>query len=140
MINTNLNEEKLGKGVYNRLSNVNEEEKLSKINNINLGDSQYDPQLDFDDFRNRAQTIRSSKININKNPFGSKILKNDSIYLDNNLNSSYLNNNLNQSNNSSINNNINNRVNNQINPNRRKTLSHNLYKSVNINQNNNNKI
>ena len=82
LINTNLNEEKLGKGVYNRLSNVNEEEKLSQINNINLGDSQYDSQLDFDNFRNRAQTIRGSKININKNPFGSKILKNDSIYLD----------------------------------------------------------
>ena len=60
LVNTNLNEEKLGKGVYKRLSTrIEEEEKLSQTNNILFVDSKCDISLDNEDnYRiQRAQTV-----------------------------------------------------------------------------------
>jgi len=111
LINTNLNEEQLGKGVYKKLSEgLDDKTNLSK-SNIFFDESQFSIPFDFnEDFKKRKTQSVYIKNNENNNPFAPKVKKNDisSINLKNsnlsNLNSSRS---INVINNNIINNNIN---------------------------------
>ena len=71
LVNTNLNEEKLGKGVYRKLSSANDDEILSQTN-INVFDNSQS-KIDLDNSESfskpRAQTVLMKR---NINPFGPK--------------------------------------------------------------------
>ena len=70
LINTKLNEEKLGQGVYRKLSSgMFEEEKLCQSNFI-YEDSPFDAQFfPYSNRINRSQTIESFKSDKNTNKF-----------------------------------------------------------------------
>ena len=151
LMNTNLNEEKLGKKIYKKLSSgMIDESKLSK-NNI-LDDSEsYNPFDNTENFQKfRAQSVYDKK---NNNPFGPKceindlnISNNNNNIIDNNMNNNINNNIDNKINNININdtkNNINNINNNNINNNDIININsnNNIHKSINkniINENINN--
>ena len=155
LVSTNLHEEKLGEGVYQRLSSENEDELLSQINNknnINFGDSATH-QADLDNFRTikRAQTIAGKCNNNIKNLFGKALIKNDNSLLDNNiLDVSHLNNSkVNQSNTfieNQVNDNRIKRINQNINNNCNRTeiidknINNNLLKNLNFNKRKKNDI
>ena len=133
LVNTNLNEGKLGKGVYRRLSIGNEEEKLSQSNNIIL-DSQNDILLDNEDFRTqRAQTV-FSKNRDNNNQFQNEINENMSNNLKNSIVNKSINNIKRRGSINSINSNLSKKVKNNS------RINNNISKSININNNNNNEI
>ena len=123
LINTNLNEEQLGKGVYKKLSGgLDDKMNLSK-SNMFFDDSEFSIPFDYnDDFQNRKTQSVFFKNNDNINPFGPKVKKNDISNIDNNINNKKINlknsanNNISNLNNSRsinvINNNI---INNNIN-------------------------
>ena len=69
LVNTKLNEEKLGQGVYQKLSNeMVEEEKISQSNFI-CEDSQFEGQFELYNNRQRSQTISAIKSDKYKNKF-----------------------------------------------------------------------
>ena len=123
LINTNLNEEQLGKGVYKKLSGgLDDKMNLSK-SNMFFDDSEFSIPFDYnDDFQNRKTQSVFFKNNDNINPFGPKVKKNDISNIENNINNKKINlknsvnNNISNLNNSRsinvINNNI---INNNIN-------------------------
>ena len=78
LINTNLNEEQLGKGVYKKLSGgLDDKMNLSK-SNMFFDDSEFSIPFDYnDDFQNRKTQSVFFKNNDNINPFGPKVKKND---------------------------------------------------------------
>ena len=150
LVNTNLQEEKLGEGVYRRLSAENDDEILSQINNMNNTnfDNSTVPQADLDNFitRKRAQTTAGKCNNNIKNPFGQAVMKNDNSLLDNNiLDGSHLSNKKINLTNAFIENQVNDnkieRINQNINNNCNRTqitdknINNNLLKNTNININ-----
>ena len=156
LVNTNLNEEQLGKGVYRRLSlaidDDDEEVKLYETNdNIIFDDSQSKIPFDIDNNirKSKAQSIYSKNIN-NENPFDKINNINDNIEesnLNNNVNTNIQNVNNEIINNSTIiyNNksNLSKILNPQISNSVRKSNIKNiinkksiLSKSININDNN----
>ena len=92
LINTNLNEEQLGKGVYKRLSGgLDDKMNLSK-SNMFFDDSELSMPFDYNnDFQiGKTQSV-FFKNNENINPFGPKVKKNDISNIDNNINNKNIN-------------------------------------------------
>ena len=92
LINTNLNEEQLGKGVYKKLSGgLDDNINLSK-SNIFFEDSELSMPFDsIDDFQKRRTESVFVKNNKNINPFGPKVKKNDISNINNKINNKSIN-------------------------------------------------
>ena len=137
LVNTNLNEGKLGQGVSKKLISELEEEKLSQSNYNAFNESQSNFDLDNPESyrKKRAQTVLLKK---NNNPFDSKIGINNISPNNTNFNNSIINNDI--MNNTTINKNklkssINSTINNELYGGINKSINNKLNGSININNN-----
>ena len=92
LINTNLNEEQLGKGVYKKLSGGLDNNKNLSKSNIIYDDIQSSMLFDYnEDFQKRRTQSIFVKNNDNYNPFEPKVKKNDISNISKSINNKIIN-------------------------------------------------